>query len=267
MIAFKPGKNLCSHVDTLWVTDGPLRENLAFEYYPVATSDLLFALSENQCQIFLCGAATEQGTVMTSPGKTYFALRFRPGMAADLFGSQQTAITNATTELNDLFGMSTDVWGEKLHQAATPVEQAAFLFRTLLGQNLNAAELTRGQAAARRIAATGGGRAIHDIAGDMHSSTRQLERQIKTLTGLTPKSLARMVRLQRTFTLLHHNRFSSLTTLALNLGYMDQSHFIRDFKCMTQKTPGEFLMETRFAAHVTTVSAPPAMMRHPIYRF
>jgi len=38
----------------------------------------------------------------------------------------------------------------------------------------------------------------------------------------------------------------SLTALAYDFGYFDQSHFIKDFKLFTGKTPSGFFKSARF---------------------
>ncbi|WP_147820347.1 helix-turn-helix domain-containing protein [Salidesulfovibrio onnuriiensis] len=265
MLAFKPQKHLASHVDTLWVTNGPLETRATFEYYPVPTSDVLIILDERTCEIFHCSAATTRGTVTASAGKAYFALRLRPGMGADLFGTWETRRTDATTSLDRLFGIPSDSLGQMLLEAATPRRQADLLFSTLQNQRPGSAGLAHGQLAGRIIETTGGGIPVANVARELGISPRQMERQVRLFTGLTPKGLARSVRLQHCFERLHHGGFANLASLAQDLGYMDQPHFIRDFKSMTGKTPGQYLAGTRMAAHVTDVAVPAP--DRPLFQF
>ncbi len=267
MLAFKPGIPLSPHVDTLWVTDGPLRTQATFAYYPVPTSDVLIVLDDHDCTLFHCSAAMGTGTVVASAGKSFFALRLRPGMGADLFGTSETRITDRNTELDTLFGMSADTWGQMLHEAPSAREQAKLLFRQLRKQNLDRVKPPRAQQAARMIEQCNGAVPIMNIAQDLALSPRQLKRQLKEFTGLTPKALARSVRLQSAFNRLHARCFPNLAHLAQDLGYTDQAHFIRDFKALTGATPGQFLRATRMAPHVTDLSATQVDTSRPIYHF
>ncbi|MEJ1237256.1 helix-turn-helix domain-containing protein [Chryseolinea sp. T2] len=67
-------------------------------------------------------------------------------------------------------------------------------------------------------------------------SHRQFERNFKEHTGFTAKTFSRIVRfnslMQR-----HLNTQSSLTEIALEFGYYDQSHFINDFRAFSGYSP------------------------------
>lgn len=61
-------------------------------------------------------------------------------------------------------------------------------------------------------------------------SQRQFERQFKNLTGMTPKMFSSITRfsLSEKYLRLHPNE--SLFSVALDCGYYDHSHLIREFK-------------------------------------
>ena len=70
-------------------------------------------------------------------------------------------------------------------------------------------------------------------------STRQFERKFKEHAGFAPKLYARIIRFQsarRT----NFNKQKSLTEIAYDYGYYDQSHFIHDFKEFSGYQPKEF---------------------------
>lgn len=60
-------------------------------------------------------------------------------------------------------------------------------------------------------------------------SRRQLERKFKEWVGLTPKTLARILRFQRVFK-AQQNGAANWAEIAAECGYFDQSHLIRDFR-------------------------------------
>lgn len=70
-------------------------------------------------------------------------------------------------------------------------------------------------------------------------SERQLERQFKQFSGLSPKQFLRIVRFHRAMN-EYGNTLKSLTQIALDCGYYDQSHFIRDFKEFSGLNPKQF---------------------------
>jgi AraC-like DNA-binding protein len=70
-------------------------------------------------------------------------------------------------------------------------------------------------------------------------SRRQFERQFREAAGLSPRLFARVVRFQETIKRFG-SRDLSLTGLAYECGYYDQSHFIHDFKAFSGHHPRQF---------------------------
>jgi AraC-like DNA-binding protein len=70
---------------------------------------------------------------------------------------------------------------------------------------------------------------VEKIADQYFISQRQFERKFKEFSGLTPKLFSRIVRFHAA---CQHfgNCEKSLTQIAYECGYYDQSHFIHDFK-------------------------------------
>ncbi|MBP2638979.1 MAG: Helix-turn-helix, AraC domain [Firmicutes bacterium] len=71
---------------------------------------------------------------------------------------------------------------------------------------------------------------------DFAVSYRQLQRDFVSVMGLTPKEYAGLLRFNQAFKLLDEY---NLTDAALNAGYWDQAHMIRDFKKMSGFTPAQ----------------------------
>jgi AraC-like DNA-binding protein len=61
-------------------------------------------------------------------------------------------------------------------------------------------------------------------------SERHLERKFTAVAGFTPKQFARILRYQSTKRKYVTGNYKTLSELAQDSGYFDQSHFIREFK-------------------------------------
>ncbi len=70
---------------------------------------------------------------------------------------------------------------------------------------------------------------------------RQLERKFLKQIGISPKQLAKVIRLQTAINLMLNDESESLTNIAYKSEYYDQSHFIKDFKEFTGVSPKQFL--------------------------
>ena len=83
--------------------------------------------------------------------------------------------------------------------------------------------------------------AVAGVATWLGVTRRHLERRFDTLVGISPKRLARIVRFQRALRMLQQPAGSSAVT-ALECGYADQPHFIRDFTELAGCPPGAHLL-------------------------
>jgi AraC-like DNA-binding protein len=79
-------------------------------------------------------------------------------------------------------------------------------------------------------------------------SERQLERKFKTSVGISPKKLQRIVRFEKSLQLLRRADYKQLTSVAHELDYTDQSHFIKDFKDFSGMTPYAFVKDPTFGS-------------------
>ncbi|WP_274364022.1 helix-turn-helix domain-containing protein [Paenibacillus thermotolerans] len=69
---------------------------------------------------------------------------------------------------------------------------------------------------------------------------RKLQRIFRGYVGVSPKWVIKLYRLQNAAEEMEHGRFRDMAQLSTELGYHDQSHFIKDFKAAVGKTPEEY---------------------------
>ncbi len=80
---------------------------------------------------------------------------------------------------------------------------------------------------------------IKTLATDLNISQDPFEKRFRAVVGATPKQFASIVRLRHL--IKNYSTFPSLTEASHEAGYFDQSHFIKDFRLFTGKSPKEFL--------------------------
>ena len=79
---------------------------------------------------------------------------------------------------------------------------------------------------------------VREMARENFLSDRQFERKIKEFSGFPPKLFARINRFEAALT--EYGSGKSLTAIAYDCGYYDQSHFINDFKEFSGYNPKVF---------------------------
>jgi AraC-like DNA-binding protein len=85
------------------------------------------------------------------------------------------------------------------------------------------------------LTATGGTARIADIAADVGWSTRHLAEQFAAVVGLTPKTVARIVRFQRSAALVRGG--ADLAEVAARCRFADQAHMTREWARLAGTSP------------------------------
>lgn len=192
--------------------------------------------SSLQPRNFLVGQMT--GPIFISPtgAVQLLGIRFHPGGTSPFLRVVLHEITDQVVELG---GLSHELERELLRavsQAESLLEKAAavekFLTRRLTRnhQDLRLIQL------ASRIVASAGLISIDQLAHGAGISSRQLERRFLREVGIGPKLLGRIIRFQQVFRAVEQCS-SVWASVALECGYYDQAHLIRDFNQFAQQTP------------------------------
>jgi AraC-like DNA-binding protein len=84
---------------------------------------------------------------------------------------------------------------------------------------------------------------VNEFSQNNNINRRHLTRKFSTAIGLSPKQLAKTIRIQTALKAMLNNEHTSLTDLAYENEYFDQAHFIKEFKEFTGLTPKEFYGE------------------------
>lgn len=82
---------------------------------------------------------------------------------------------------------------------------------------------------------------ITDVASELGVSHGHLDREFTRLVGLTPRALAKVLRLRRLLAEIDVTRKIPWSGLAIELGWFDQAHLIRDFKRHTGVSPSQYI--------------------------
>ncbi|MDZ7662743.1 AraC family transcriptional regulator [Thiohalophilus sp.] len=87
----------------------------------------------------------------------------------------------------------------------------------------------------------GGYLRVEELAQKCHWSPKQLYRYFMKIVGVSPKHFAKIVQINGVVAQIHAGSYEGLHQLALQCGYYDQAHFIRDFQRLIGTNPLAFL--------------------------
>lgn len=89
---------------------------------------------------------------------------------------------------------------------------------------------------------------LSTIADHYNISERQMQRRFKQSVGVTASKFNRVQKFEKALKLMSSARYGTLTRVAYDLGYADQSHFIADFKAFSGLSPYEFIRKTNIGS-------------------
>lgn len=237
----RPGREFNSLIEKIWVAPRAADRGLwTYEILPDGNFDLLFMMDDAGCRLLYTGPFTEPRRVQLSRAFEYVCVRFRPGIMPRVADVCASDIVNSWADLPAILRIGTDELGERLFRAKDTEAKVQVLEQFFRTADINASLPKESfLKLARMVDRSRGTMRVEDLAAQAGTSRRSLERTFLAQTGLQPKTFIRMVRFQHVLARLRRPQsYRNLADLACDHGYTDQSHFIRDFKKLSQRLPG-----------------------------
>ena len=191
---------------------------------------------------FMVGQMT--GPILISPTGVVelVGIRFHPGGTVPFVRTPMHELTDQVTELSSISPhlerqlLSASSHLKTLNDRVAAIE--AVLIDNLITSNLNSQTLTL----AAKIVECRGLVSVDQLAQDAGISARQLERRFLNEVGVGPKLLSRILRFQQVFRTVE-NCEVAWAPVAVECGYYDQAHLIRDFNQFAHQTPAVLFAE------------------------
>ena len=156
-----------------------------------------------------------------------FGVAFRPGCFRPFLGTSVSTITDRVVA-------ATEVFGPDLPTTLDVPTVEAFLLRHLPDEDIR---MRQAAAAVELIAKDKAVTRVERLAGELGLSVRGLQRLFAEYVGIGPKWVIRRHRLHEVTARMAAGGAIDWASLAADLGYADQGHFIRDFKSMFGEPP------------------------------
>ncbi|MGK6315921.1 helix-turn-helix domain-containing protein [Neorhizobium sp. DT-125] len=166
-------------------------------------------------------------------GETILGLRFRPGAALRWLDVPLSELVGQAVPLREV---RSDVSAieEQLAAEKDPGHRLKRLCAWAYGEAAAAADPRDDMEALFDRLSCG---TLRELSGDAALGERTLRRRSRDHFGYGPKTLERILRLQRFLRLLRRPASDNLAVLAYEAGYADQAHMTRDVKELTTLTP------------------------------
>jgi AraC-like DNA-binding protein len=209
----------------------------------------------------MVGTMTRPLVVSDAGASLYVGVRFRPGYARMALGVPAVEVTDASVPLDGVARGG----GEEVERVAlqpTPGLKLEALVALVRQRVSRSGPPPRGvRAALRRIALAGGNLRVEALAQEIGVSRQHLARQFAEHAGVSPKVMARVVRVREALARAAAVRGSvDWGRMCYELGYYDQSHFIGEFRAIVGMNPGEWRL-TRGDLRLRVAHRSPAVAR------
>jgi AraC-like DNA-binding protein len=175
-----------------------------------------------------------------------FGIKFRPAAFQPFFRAPLSRLTGRTVSLRSVFGPESLSLRDAILAEEDPRRCMALAQDFLLSRlPPMPAEVARLRDVVERLAADPDILRMEQVSALAGMEPRQLQRRFNAVVGVSPKWVIQRYRLHEAVELLSRKDAPDMASLALRLGYFDQSHFIRDFKAVVGRPPARYLAEAR----------------------
>jgi AraC-like DNA-binding protein len=233
-----PPEALKYWVEHFWVEEWEFRENASQtrEVLPHPSVQLVFAHGRSRIYGVQLGRFVRQ---LSGKGRI-LGIKFRPGAFYPVLGKSVFSIASRSIPAGQVFPDAEAATEEVLaHPSDLGMVRAAGRF---LEAQLPARDpwVDTARRAVEEIVENPGVTRVRQLVTLLGSSERTLQRLFRRYVGASPRWVIKRYRLYEALSQLTHGQPPEFASLAQNLGYFDQAHFINDFKKLVGCAPQEY---------------------------
>jgi len=246
-----PAAELADHVAHLWWVRWALRRPFVTETLPHPSVHLIFELGRGR----IAGVATGRFTRRLVGDGRVIGVKFRPAAFQPVLGAALARLTDRVVPLRAVFGVAAREVTAAVSAAPT-LAAAIPAIEAFLRPHLAPlpAEVVALRDLVERLAVDRTLVRVEDVAALAGLDVRTLQRRFRHFVGVTPRWVVQRYRLHEAAARLAGPTPPDLAALAVELGFFDQPHFVRAFKAVVGRPPGQFGRMERPAA--ATVGGP-----------
>ena len=202
------------------------------------------------CSRWVSGERLSPLHLVAPHGATLLGIHFRPGGARPFFDLPMSELSGQIVDLDLLWPDAT-----YLHDRLALTGSLRSRFRLLeafLGDRLRrgtSSPPSLAREAVRQMTMSGPGMRMRDLASTLGLGERQLLRRFDLEVGLGPKALHRLLRFRHVIELLDSPEEPDWLAIALECGYYDQPHLIRDFQDFAGLSPETYRAQRSVDPH------------------
>ena len=237
---YHPSAELGFFVEHYWIVEWDLSGQADHQQELLPHPSVHIAVERGRFEVV--GVVEARFTRVLQGTGRVFGIKFWPGGFYPLFGANVSELTNRVVSLPDVLGKAGTVFGKAV-VACTNDERNVELAEELLRKRRPARDknVVVVREIVDQIAADPGITKVDDLALVVDMTKWTLQRLFRRYVGVSAKWVIQRYRLHEAIEKMGHGHPVNWARLAIDLGYFDQAHFIKDFKRFTGRTPHEYV--------------------------
>ena len=235
---YHPSEDLAPFVEHYWTVEWDLREPQMPETLPHPSVHI--ALEADRAELF--GVMRRRFTRVLQGQGRVLGIKFRPGGFRPFVTRPVADFTDKRLPLQQVLGEAARGLAQRA-LALTDHQEAIAVLEAFLREFQPQAtpSVTLAGRIAERIAADRGITRVEQLAREFGVGVRSLQRLFDETVGVSPKWVIQRYRLHEAAARMAAAAAIDWADIALELGYADQAHFIRDFRKLVGKSPADYV--------------------------
>lgn len=237
-----PSQALSFFIEHYWIVRWDLRGHEPYIQDTLPHPSVHLVFEQNNSNIY--GVITGKFSRHLENNGQVFGIKFRPGAFYPFVQTQVSQFTDVIMPVNAIFGeeicrLESVILSES--DDGKMVERAEDFLRAQLpepDENIALINQIIDHIIADRTIIR-----VDDVVDQLNIPKRTLQRLFSQYVGVSPKWVIKRYRLHEAADQLAGKQVEDITRMALELGYFDQAHFIKDFKTLIGQPPAAYVRQ------------------------
>jgi AraC-like DNA-binding protein len=235
-----PAPDLGFFVAHYWIVTWDLRGQEPYLQENLPHPSVHLTIEPGQARI--AGVVTGRFSYLLKDEGWVFGVKFRPGAFYPFVQTPVSRFTDRSRPLADLFGAAGAALEQAMRAARDDDQAALALMEAFLRRRSpeRDEQVVLINQIVDLIVAERAITRVDDVVSRFDLNMRTLQRVFSRYVGVSPKWVIRRYRLHEAAERLAGGEVADWRDLAFALGYADQAHFIKDFRALVGRPPGEY---------------------------
>ena len=244
---FKPANSLSEIIKEFWIYENRDQTPQHQKIIPDGYSEIILHFGdpyrinlngtwESQSRMLYSSQITKFFFLENTGQSAVFGIKLFPYAFYKLFGMDQLPFTDNVIDLEQIDTIDVSIFKDLIHNNTSTNDRIAVVenwFKGLLEKQ--SFEVGHVQKVIETTFRSNGMVRLKDLSDELQISSRHLERLFMKTTGVTLKFFSRIVRFNYIFQLIK-NKDLPWIQASLASGYYDQSHFIKNFRNLPERS-------------------------------